>query len=238
MDETNSTGSSNQPRIGFLKRAIGLTYLGVALNRIAKEQESQEIPNLVKGSELGILLRSIAIELVKQEVCDYEAISELTAASKGHVKDLEIATRLAKISGEWIEMRDANRVVRLLESAVTGIPVEAPSFEQEQLFNALDEWLVLPRDQIFSQLKSLVKQLIDLEEQVGKECTELGTKSFESALERSFCFSKYRVELRERLHGLVGPKSYSSDIVVRSRWAHSFASMYLSLKLPYEKKIK
>ena len=150
---------------------------------------------------------------------DEAAVKELRRLAGRRQTDLGPAEVTARIGGRFLDLEVENRAQRLLASAISGEPIRAVTNEERQRFDAVGEFAELGPDAAWNRLVAAVPPLGEVAEE----------------LIRSSAGSKLTTEdlrnLLERVQLLVGPGSGSSDPLIGSVYARTFATDRLRLLL-------
>jgi hypothetical protein len=168
---------------------------------------------------------------------DQEAVAELKALAGRHRRALRLAALGARQWGRHRELSVRNLAHRLLQSAVTGKPVEpVGALEREQLA-ALDHFVELARDDAWQTLTAREPQLRKLE--ADARAGRFGRFADVSVIDDTMTTEdkqqlareglKGMMELDERLKPLVGPESGRDDILLGSHIALESARSHILL---------
>jgi hypothetical protein len=165
MSSTAGTPGSSEPapKAGWLARVVGGVGLIAVSHRMAQDQADDDIPGVTSPNPRAEKIAEQATALVEGGATDKEVLDQVTEMARGKTRDLRIACTLVRQDGVWIEEAEPNRVVRILNSAVSGEPVAAPRPEQAARFAPVAEFNALDPDVAYEDLRSLVPKLTEVE---------------------------------------------------------------------------
>lgn len=207
-----------------------------ALRLVARQTDhGEESPARVvlRGRAAGILKRARVLAAENRE--DPDAVSELLALSSGDRRALQEAALGARQWGAHKDHGDANRAHRLLQAAITGMPLVPSTTGERERFALLDDFAGMTTDDAWDQLTKLEPRLADLEREVtaglfsrGYAATELHALGRDDARRAAVELRSARRDLNARIRALVGPDSGQEDLLASSFIAFQVASDHLA----------
>ncbi len=181
---------------------------------------------MVRSTPFADELEQRAQTLVAEGWNDADAIAALIEQAGSNTDQLVIASRCAKLGGAWMELREQNRVVRLLEAAASGEPIECLSVEQEELFSLIESWASMNGDDAFTVLSKIEPRLMDLCSEMKTTAENLRFNETKSEDEQRTEWLKYSLDIPKKLMSLVGEKSEAEGVIIRSQTAFEFVLTY------------
>jgi hypothetical protein len=204
----------------------GLIRAGWALRKGFREQDlDAERPEFVMFDERSSAILERAQDLAADGREDQGAVAELKALAGRHQRALRLAALRARQWGQHRESSMHNLAHRLLQSAVSGNPVETVRAPERERLTVLDDFAELDRDEAWQTLTTREPQLRELETdaRTGRFGRLAGVIDNAMATEEKRQIARERLngmmELDERLKRLVGPESRRGDILLESHLA-------------------
>jgi hypothetical protein len=184
-----------------------------------------ESPEFVMFDERSSAILKRARDLAADGREDQDAVAELKALAGRHRRALRLAALGARQWGRHRESSLRNLAHRLLQSAVTGDPVEAVGAGEREQLAVLDHFAELDRDDAWQTLVAREPQLRELEADARVGRFGRLSRGIEDVIateeKREIAREGLRgmIELDKRLTPLVGPKSGQGDVLLESHIA-------------------
>ena len=189
---------------------------------------------LVRLDRHSKALLELANDLAADPSCDDEAAAAEIVRRAGSRKDaLRVAEINSRASGYYRDFEVENRAQRLLEAAASRQPVRQVTEVDQERFRVVEQFAALSENLAWEKLVVAQPALGDLAAQAiaGAFGNPLDLmKQSGASDERVKAAQEHQDRIRQlvrSLDGLVGPRSSSSDVLIRSTYARVFAEEYL-----------
>jgi len=226
------------PRVVLSGKALSNRLEAVMLDATRDEFTPEGLLPMDKRAKA---LLDAALALAANETrSDDAAVAELTRLAKRRPDVVRVAENNARAAGEYVDLAVPNRAQRLLLAALSGQPVTQPSAEDRRRFELVGAFAQLPPQAAWDQLVTAVPGLGELARavsggQLGQHSAQSGSAqsgsaqsgSAQSGSAQSGSRRQFLIRLTIAVDTLVGPKSPTGDVLLKSEFVRTFVMSYL-----------